>query len=103
LRTFGLVLFELRGFETYLPLISSRQAAKVRATPLFPGYCFLKVTLQWTPARWAPGVTALLMNGIEPARVADQIIAERRLDRAPPPPSPAPRFQPGDQVRIQAV
>jgi transcription antitermination factor NusG len=93
----------LRGFETYLPRVRLRQEA--RAAPLFPGYCFIRVALQWTPARWAPGVMALLMNGAAPAKVADCIINELRgrerggLVVLPSSPS-SPLFLSGDKVRV---
>jgi transcriptional antiterminator RfaH len=92
----------LRGFETYFPQVRG----KLKPQPLFPGYGFVLITLQWSPARWAPGVTKLLMNGDEPAKVADRIIAEIRsrerdgLIVLPPPAPPSPWFQPGDRVRI---
>jgi transcription antitermination factor NusG len=95
----------LRGFETYLPRIKLRQEAKARTAPLFPGYCFIRVALQWTPARWAPGVMALLMNGDAPAKVADRAIDELRgrerggLVVLPSSPS-SPLFLPGDWVQI---
>jgi transcriptional antiterminator RfaH len=92
----------LRGFETYWPQVRG----KSKPQALFPGYCFLKVTLQWTPARWAPGVMALLMNGAEPAKVAGHILDEIRsrerggLVVLPAPAPTSPPFQPGDRVRI---
>lgn len=95
----------LRGFETYWPQVRG----KLKPQSLFPGYCFVLITLQWSPARWAPGVTKLLMNGDEPAKVPDRIIAELRsrerdgLIVLPPPPRfrPGACFRPGDQVRIK--
>jgi len=46
--------------------------------PLFPGYCFLAVEAQWYAARWSIGVIGLIMDGVRPARVADQIIDDLR-------------------------
>ena len=37
--------------------------------PLFPGYLFLAIELQWHAARTAPGVARLVMDGERPARV----------------------------------
>jgi transcriptional antiterminator RfaH len=45
---------------------------------LFPGYCFLAIEAQWHAARWSIGVLGLIMNGIQPARVPDGVIAEIR-------------------------
>jgi transcription antitermination factor NusG len=92
----------LRGFETYWPQVRG----KLKPQSLFPGYCFIKITLQWSAARWAPGVVTLLMNGDEPAKVSDRIISElhaRERGGLVVLPAPAPtsaRFRAGDQVRI---
>jgi transcriptional antiterminator RfaH len=96
---------DLRGFATYWPQIGG----KPKPEALFPGYCFISIALQWSEARWCPGVITLLMNGDEPARVADAVVEELRgrEDRsgfvrlAKSRPSGGPRFAPGDQVRIK--
>src|SRR5262249_24553300 len=69
---------------------------------LFPGYAFVMIQLQWHAARWAPGTLGLIMAGIEPARVPDNVIAEIRgrevgglIELAPP-----PSLTPGARVRI---
>jgi transcriptional antiterminator RfaH len=70
--------------------------------PLFPGYCFLTVEAQWYAARWSIGVIGLIMDGVRPARVADQIIDElRKRERNGLIELPMrPGLKPGDQVRI---
>jgi len=70
--------------------------------PLFPGYCFLTVEAQWYAARWSIGVIGLIMDGIRPARVADQIIDDLRKRERNGLIELFPRFglKPGDRVRI---
>jgi transcriptional antiterminator RfaH len=94
------------GFETYLPRLRERRISHGRKIevrpPLFPGYCFLAVEAQWYAARWSIGVIGLIMNGITPARVPDNVIAEIRsreidglIELAPP-----PALRRGARVRI---
>jgi transcriptional antiterminator RfaH len=94
------------GFETYAPRLRERrtvQGRKVIKTPLlFPGYAFVWIELQWSQARWAPGVVRLVMDGSAPARVPDAVIAEIRSRENGglielPKPSPA---RLGDAMRI---
>jgi len=70
------------GFETYAPRLRERrtvQGRKVVRTPLlFPGYAFVWIELQWSQARWAPGVVRLIMDGLAPAVVPPAVIAEIR-------------------------
>jgi transcriptional antiterminator RfaH len=96
----------LAGFETYLPRLREVRTIRGRKVevrpPLFPGYVFIAIILQWHAARWAPGVASIIMDGAAPARVPDKIIAEIRdrecdgLIELPKPPS----LQRGDQVRV---
>ena len=96
----------LAGYETYFPRLGEHRISHGRRIeirpPLFPGYCFLTVEAQWYAARWSIGVIGLIMDGIRPARVADQIIDDLRkrerngLIEVPN----RPALQPGDQVRI---
>ena len=97
----------LAGFETYLPrLRTTRRGSSgrkvVACPPLFPGYCFVLIALQWHAVRWAPGTLGLIMDGTAPARVPDQVIAEIRkrevggLIELPKARGP----QRGDRVRI---
>src|SRR5262245_47015726 len=71
----------LNGYATYFPQL--RESCRSRAgrrievrPPLFPGYAFVEIELQWHTARWCPGVLDLIMDGIRPARVPDSVIAE---------------------------
>jgi transcriptional antiterminator RfaH len=72
----------LSGYQTYFPQLRERRVSRGRKIevrpPLFPGYCFITIELQWHTARWCPGVIALIMDGITPARVPDSVIAEIR-------------------------
>ena len=96
----------LHGFTVYTPRLRETRVLRGRRVevnpPLFPLYCFLVVELQWHAARWCPGVTRLVMDGPQPARVPDAVIAEikarevRGLIELPEP----PRARPGDAVRI---
>src|SRR5262245_15030282 len=96
----------LAGYETYAPRLRERHIAygrKVIRTPfLFPGYLFVLIELQWSRARWSPGVARIVMDGMVPARVPDAVIDEIRarevggLIELPKPPS----VRPGDAVRI---
>src|SRR5262249_41030861 len=72
----------LNGFETYYPRLRDRRICFGRTIEnrpaLFPGYAFVLIQLQWHTARWAPGTLGLIMNGVGPARVPDNVIAEIR-------------------------
>jgi transcriptional antiterminator RfaH len=96
----------LAGFETYLPRLRERRIVRGRRVerrpPLFPGYAFIVIELQWHAARWAPGTLGLIMYGSAPAHVPDAVIAELRsrergglVELVKP-----PRLRRGDQVRI---
>jgi transcription antitermination factor NusG len=98
----------LVGFETYCPRLRERRIShgrKIEVCPLlFPGYAFLAVEAQWYAARWSIGVIGLIMDGVRPARVADQIIDDlRKRERNGL--IELPRrdgFKVGDKVRIRA-
>ena len=72
----------LAGYQTYFPRLREHRISHGRRNeirpPLFPGYCFLTVEAQWYAARWSIGVIGLIMDGVRPARVADQIIDDLR-------------------------
>jgi transcriptional antiterminator RfaH len=98
----------LAGFEVYLPrlrVVPRHAGRKIeRGPPLFPGYCFIAVELQWHAARWCLGVSALVMNGGKPAIVPDSIIDEirsRERDGLVEVPARPPARR-GDPVRIVA-
>ena len=70
--------------------------------PLFPAYAFIVIERQWHSARWSIGVTALIMDGVAPAKVPDQVIDEirtREVRGAVELPQ-APGMQVGDRVRV---
>jgi transcriptional antiterminator RfaH len=103
---FALHCLAASGFETYLPRLREQRVLRGRKVlvtpPLFPGYAFVLITLQWHAARWAPGTCGLIMDGAQPARVPDAVIAEIRsrecdglieLPQRPP-------LRPGDAVRV---
>ena len=97
---------KLFGFETYAPRLRDQRTirgCKVIKTPLlFPGYVFVLIQLQWSRARWSPGVVRLVMDGITPAVVPDAVVTSLKarevngLIELPPP----PRFRRGDRVRV---
>jgi transcriptional antiterminator RfaH len=96
----------LAGYEVYIPQVREQRVRRHRRVevilPLFPTYAFVLITLQWHAARWAPGTLGLIMNGVAPAKVPDQIIAglrERERNGAVElPEPPGPRI--GDKVKI---
>jgi transcriptional antiterminator RfaH len=95
------------GFEVYLPQIRERKLLRGRRvqmlSPLFPGYCFTRIELQWHAARWCPGVVNLVRNadGL-PAHVPDEIIADirKREKRGVVELPQLARFKVGDQVQV---
>jgi transcriptional antiterminator RfaH len=64
-----------QGFETYMPRIRMKAD---RIALLFPSYIFCRIIDRWWAARWSIGVTKILMNGDQPARVPEQILKEIR-------------------------
>jgi transcriptional antiterminator RfaH len=104
----GLALhcLELAGYTVYYPRLRDRRirhGRRVELRPaLFPGYAFVLVVSGWWNARWAPGTLGLIMDGVGPARVPDDVIAEIRgrehnglIELAPP-----PALRRGARVRI---
>jgi transcriptional antiterminator RfaH len=101
----------LAGYEVYLPRLRERRVSRGRriivTPPLFPGYCFILIQLQWHTARWAPGVATVILNGASPAKVPDTVIAEIRSREVDglinlPKLLPAPGLRSGAQVKILA-
>ena len=72
----------LAGFEIYFPRLREQRIVRGRkvaiSPPLFPGYCFTLITLQWHAAHRAPGTLGLVLNGGGPAHVPDSVIDELR-------------------------
>jgi transcriptional antiterminator RfaH len=78
----ALHLLARENFTTYAPKLRVKKVIRgrreERETPLFPGYAFVLIQLQWSAARWCPGVRRLVMDGIQPARVPDAVIEDIR-------------------------
>jgi transcriptional antiterminator RfaH len=96
----------LAGYTVYYPRLRDRRIRHGRKVelrpPLFPGYAFVAIALQWHTARWSAGVINLIMDGVGPARVPDNVVAEIRgrevnglIELAPP-----PSLRRGARVRI---
>jgi transcriptional antiterminator RfaH len=96
-------LSKVNGFEIYSPRIRPSRARRGDDTrPLFPGYAFVLIVLQWHAARWSPGVIRLIMDGLQPAQVPDSVIDEiRQRERGGVVQLPkAPGMKAGDRVRV---
>jgi transcriptional antiterminator RfaH len=96
---------KLHGYEAYCPQLRERRIVRGRKIevlqPLFVGYAFVRIVLQWHAARWCPGTLGLIMDGLVPAKVPDCIISEiwsRERNGAIELPWCGPRR--GDRVRI---
>jgi transcriptional antiterminator RfaH len=98
-------LSKINGFEIYSPRIRikpSRSRREDITRPLFPGYAFVFIVLQWHAARWSPGVVRLVLDGAVPAKVPNAVIAELRerecggVVQLPE----APGLRAGDRVRV---
>ena len=97
----------LAGYATYLPKIIERRrnhGKRVeRTAPLFPGYAFVLIELQWHAANVAPGVHHILRTGLSPTRVPDEVIADiRKRQRNGLVQLPKRSLKPGAPVRILA-
>ena len=96
----------VEGFEVYLPRLREQRVIRGRRVevrpPLFPGYIFIAIVLQWHAARWAPGVANIIMDGMTPAKVPDRVIDEiRSRERGGLVELPKPRgLRTGDRIRI---
>jgi transcriptional antiterminator RfaH len=96
-------------FQVYAPrlrelrVMPSGGPLRQRELPLFPGYAFLLIRLQWHAARWCPGVIRLVMDGLHPARVPDTMIEEIRARECNGAIElPRRQLKDGDRVRILA-
>jgi transcriptional antiterminator RfaH len=96
----------LAGYTTYLPRLRQHRVShgrRIETQPaLFPGYLFLQVVNgAWWDARWAPGVTKIVLDGAAPARVPDGVIDEIRSREVKGLIElPSSRLKRGDPVRI---
>jgi transcriptional antiterminator RfaH len=105
---YALHCLAVAGYQSYYPRLRERRnrfGRKVEILPpLFPGYAFVAIELQWHAARWCPCVINLIMDGAAPARVPDSVIAEiksREVRGAVELPKP-PGLRTGDRVKILA-
>ena len=66
---------QLNGYQVYLPRIRERRIRRGRKIevlkPLFLGYDFVRIALEWHTARWCPSTLGLIMDGLVPAKVPD--------------------------------
>jgi transcriptional antiterminator RfaH len=103
----ALHLLARENYTVYAPRLRVRRVIhgrrEDREAPLFPGYAFVLITLQWSAARWCPGVRRLVMDGIRPAKVSDVVIEEiRARERNGAIELSGRRLKPGDSVRLLA-
>jgi hypothetical protein len=73
-------------------------------TPLFPGYCFTRIELQWHAIRQCPGVIRVVRcGGDEPSHLPDEVIAEiRARERTGAIELPKCKLKAGDRVQINS-
>jgi transcriptional antiterminator RfaH len=101
----ALHFLKLHGYEAYCPQLRERRTVRGRKMeilqPLFVGYAFVRIVLQWHTARWCPGTLGLIMDGLVPAKVPDSMISEiRSRERNGAIELPWCGPQRGDRVRI---
>jgi transcriptional antiterminator RfaH len=101
----ALPMLAQEGFTVYAPKLRERRTIRGRRAdreiPLFPGYAFVTIELQWHAARWCPGVIRLVMDGLQPAKVSATVITEirnRERNGAVELPKRVVRY--GDRVKI---
>jgi transcriptional antiterminator RfaH len=94
----ALHVLEQAGFEVRRIRYSRRIEV---LTALFPTYAFVRIMSQRHAARWAPGVTRLIMDGDHPARLPNETIMEiRARERNGAVELPKRELRHGDTVRI---
>jgi len=73
---------EGQNFAVYLPKIlqiqNMRFFQRTREAALFPRYVFVAIEQTWHAINSTPGVASLLLDGIKPIIVRDNVIAELR-------------------------
>jgi transcriptional antiterminator RfaH len=94
---------ETRTISQIVGLVGTVRRRRVEVEkPLFPGYCFVFVELQWHQASSAPGVIRILLDGDQPAHVHDTVIdgiRDREVGGIVRLPKPPP-FRSGDRLRV---
>jgi transcriptional antiterminator RfaH len=91
------------GFHGYLPRIKVRERSRgVRIVALFPSYLFVHVVDRWQGITRTIGVSRLLLNGEQPARLPAGALAEikAREDRRGFVKLPTANLSPGQKVKI---
>jgi transcriptional antiterminator RfaH len=97
---------KLAGYEVYIPYVREQRIRRSRrvevVSPLFPAYGFVAIIQGWHSARWSIGVAGIIMDGVQPAKVPDSVIADirnRERNGAVELPKP-PGMKIGDRVRV---
>lgn len=98
---------EQAGIEVFLPEIQTKEEPQMVMEPFFPCYLFMSANLQRLDTsvwKWMPGLRHIVAYGDQPIHLSPEII---RLIRSKIvqlntklSDSPAPKFEPGDSVRI---
>jgi transcriptional antiterminator RfaH len=101
-----------QGFEIYLPRYLKRRshARKIDkvAAPLFPRYLFVRIdmaTQRWRAIQSTFGVSHLVLNGSDPARVSEKVLGvlkAREDDNGFVKLDQRPKFALGEKVRVLA-
>ncbi len=98
-----------QGFQCYLPTLPSEKLRQGSLTvadePLFPRYLFIRLgqgdsAPSWAPIRSTKGVSRLVSFGVEPAKVADSLVAALRALEASVQAEPERLFKHGERVRL---
>lgn len=101
-----------QGYQSYLPTRPSEKLRQGQLTvthePLFPRYLFIRLgqddsAKSWAPIRSTKGVSRLVSFGVEPAKVADDLIELLRAQEAAVQGEPERLFKPGERVRLTEV
>jgi len=99
----------LNGFEVYCPRVREQRRVNgrkiERVSLLFHSYVFVSIVTGWWQARWSPGVLKIVLDGPQPARVPDEIIADIKKREGPDglvrlPKQPLNGLRRGQRVKI---
>jgi transcriptional antiterminator RfaH len=94
-------------YECYFPILQVEQVVKGQVTqvrkPLFPRYLFIRLgqdmqSKSWGPIRSTVGVQKLVSFGLEPAKVASELIETIRSHELQFKAMPRKLFEPGQRV-----